>query len=229
MNSEFSEMLKQVVGVNDLRKKETLRLIECGKMILQEVANVASRGISGKAKLKDVAPSGEKIGEYIITAEPGCDEQGKKVGVIKIKKIIEYSYGNEVVEEKVIAYSSNPPAISKSRIPGENSYGIPQDYRLRAHIHGHENNDSLEEIAVNYYNGGKAIIVPGKWFFSLSQYHLMEPESIPRSLWILVVRAIQPLIESMVENEKSKLKETQEASLLAERIVNAGTIIFDID
>uniref|UniRef100_A0A6H1ZS72 Uncharacterized protein n=1 Tax=viral metagenome TaxID=1070528 RepID=A0A6H1ZS72_9ZZZZ len=211
----ISEMLKAAEKANDLRKKETLRLIETGKAACEKIANVSNAGCFGRTIIRVVPTENGDDYDYRLVAEDGQ---------IRIDEGYDFGYEHENIRESyAIAYASE--TYSKDRIPGPNEYGIPENYRLNLHDWRHSPN--AETVSVAYYPdrgdgcAGSAVEVPGHDWFAKLPFHLEEPQSITRSLWIDVVSHLSDLADDMKQREEKKLSYTSSAADLAEKIVTA--------
>jgi len=219
---EIGELLEAAKKAGDLRRSETLRLIEASKKVASRIADVAKETATGARVVMETENIMRNIdierntilattveGKILLTTEDNYDGG--------------YGYTTDVVHELVIAYSSDSYEVD-GRI-SDGTHGVPKNDTLWATRPGaqcyRQRGDNLNEIMVTTESApGTYISVPEDWFETLEKVPKLT-HSITRSEWIRVARNLLPLAQALQENAAKKETETKDAMILAEKLKKA--------
>jgi len=204
MSENISEMLKAAVEAGDLRRKETLRLIEAAEKVGAKICDAAKEsGLLVKIEKDRIA--------ICIERNPNLYVQGTAIVVYELPRDLdrEYIYPSHIwdierAESYVIAADSQatePHAYIRNGKRVVLSYINRQPY---IYTDGKEEKASEEEVKELKKHPAPAVL-----------------DTMPRRLWVKVVPLLIELAQKLASESDRLAKETTAAADLAEKLAAA--------
>lgn len=201
----ISEMLKQAEQAADLRKKETLRLIEATKKVATKIIDVAkSANIETKVE----------SGNYYIGVHYDSRYRNRGWGLFIERE------NNPDPDYPAWYPPSYPTKEADFPVYASDEYG---SYRWNdgKYLPVEKKKIIFDDIAdrnrgLNYEERKEA----REHYYSLPQVP-EEPDTINRKKWIQIAKGLPELAQKIAEISQKRQAETTEAANLAERLLNA--------
>jgi len=206
----INTLISETEKVNDLRKKETLRIIAEATKVCRRLAEL-SKSSPGEVMIQNNV--GSTLAIYGDPAETNrwMIASGGEINIVNISmKGSKYEW---IGESTVIAY-----APETWRIGYRISDGKYPEFPSGKIIYMPEQRDRI--VGGSETKVFDTFIEPEKWMNTLEKVE-KEPDSIPRNWWILVARHLVALSQDMKDTEEIKETATREAADLAEKLAKA--------
>ena len=211
--SEINELLARAKSAGDLRRKETLRLVEAGKRVSVAIVD-AARDV-GITVTVPLSPQEETLRRLAIVRRISTIIKDEVWWGLAVQEELGYDYAEEW-RGKPFALATGTKTHSCWEVPEGNPYDLPAG---AAYLQGRWliYCGSQKDIPLTSAKAGEV----SQWLPTLRRPLAEPPESLTRSQWIEVAGQLVPLAEKLAESAAQTAAETTTAADLAERLQNA--------